>query len=69
MSETFYALKVEGGGFPTQAFVSLDSARIRAEQLARHTRSRVFLLAVQEIAIPVLPPIEETVVTWAAPGG
>ena len=63
-NESFWALKVEGGGFPTVAFMSLDSARKRAEQLARQTRSRVFLLEAREVVVPNLPAPDQTEVQW-----
>ena len=63
--QKFWMLKVEGGGTPTAVHHSDQTARLRAEALAKQTRCRVFLLESVAVVEPDLPAPEATTVHWS----
>ncbi len=64
MSQKFWGVWIEDGGRPNQPYATLEAAKARAEQLARTTRSRVFVLEALLVAVPELQPVEEIGVAW-----
>lgn len=61
----FWMLRVEGGGSPTTCYHSDQTARLRAEQLAKQTRKPVVLLESVAVVEPDLPAPESTTVHWS----
>jgi hypothetical protein len=63
-STRFWMLKAQGGGSPTAVHTNLETARQRAETLARQLQVPIYLLEAVEVVVPDLPPEAELPVRW-----